>query len=127
MNAPRDTGGRFRAGATGNPQGRPRKDRSFDSSVLKAANETVTVTEQGKRKRKAKIAVAAAQVFNMAASGNLPAAKMGFDLLNKAEERSEANTLRAPVMTKLDHEIAARVVARIADIISGGHHAEPQA
>lgn len=119
--AGRDRAGRFRPGAPSpNPRGRPRKARGVDTAMLDALSEKVTVTEQGRRKRKSKLDITAAQIANKGAGGDLRAAKMALDQARKAEERAEAATVRAPVMTEADHEIAARVIARIKRIISEG-------
>lgn len=118
----RDNAGRFRPGAPSpNPKGRPRKAKGVDAAVLGALSEKVTVTEQGKRKRKSKLEVATTQIANQSASGDLRAAKMALDQARKAEERAEAHATRAPAMTETDREIAARVVARIATILSKGN------
>ena len=115
----RDNAGRFRPGAPSpNPKGRPRKAKGVDAAVLGALAEKVTVTEQGKRKRKSKLEVTTAQIANQSASGDLRAAKMALDQARKAEERAEAQITRAPVMTETDREIAARVIAHLATILS---------
>lgn len=124
----RDDDGRFRPGAPSpNPQGRPKKARGVDAAMLGALSEKVTVTEQGRRKRKSKLDITAAQIANKGASGDLRAAKMAFDQVRQAEKNAEAATIRAPIMTEGDHEIAARVIARLRQIIlegtSHGHSA----
>lgn len=45
---------------------------------------------------------------------------MVFDQARKAEERAEAEAVRAPAMTDADHEIAARVIARLTMLIAEG-------
>ena len=121
IGANRDGAGRFRPGAPSpNPKGRPKKARGVDAAVLGALSEKVTVTEQGRRKRKSKLDITAAQIANMGAGGNLSAAKMALDQARKSEERAEAETIRAPIMTESDHEIAARVIAHLKQIISEG-------
>lgn len=113
--------GRFRPGAPSpNPKGRPRKGHGVDAAVTRALSEKVIVSEQGKRKRKSKLDVTAAQIANKGAAGDLRAAKLALDQARKAEERAEAEADRAPVMTASDHEIAARVIARLTKIISQG-------
>jgi len=117
----RDTAGRFRPGAPSpNPKGRPRKVRGVDSAMLNALAEKVLVTEQGRRKRKTKLDITATQIANKSAGGDLRAARMALNEARKAEERAEAATVRAPAMTEADHEIAARVIARIRRIIAEG-------
>ena len=114
----RDSNGRFVAGGPSpNHNGRPRKLTSVDAAVLNALSEKVAVTEQGKRKRKAKLEVTAAQIANKAAGGDLRAAKMALEQARKAEERAAQQSTTTPVMTETDHEIAARVVARLTTLI----------
>lgn len=129
MGSDRDTAGRFRPGAPSpNPKGRPRKAKGVDAAMLGALSEKVTVTEQGRRKRKSKLDITAAQIANKGAGGDLRAAKMALEQARKAEERAEAATVRAPVMTEADHEIAARVIARLTQIIrEGDAHDNPDA
>jgi hypothetical protein len=91
--------------------------------MLGALSEKIIVTEQGQRKRKSKLDVTAAQIANKSAGGDLRAAKMAIDQARKAEERAETDAIRAPIMTQADHEIAARVIARLELIISArGSH-----
>ena len=120
MKSDRDNAGRFRAGQTGNPLGRPKAPRGVDASAVKAFSEKVTVTEQGKRKRKSKLDISFAQIANKGASGDLRAIRLGIDQVRKAEERAEAEAVRAPIMTEADREIVARVIARLKQIISEG-------
>lgn len=118
----RDNAGRFRPGGPSpNPKGRPRKAKGVDAAVLGALDAKVMVTEQGKRKRKTKLEVTAAQIANQSVSGDLRAAKMALEQARKAEERAEAQTTRTPVMTQSDHEIAARVIARLVPLIREGN------
>jgi hypothetical protein len=125
MSSERDNAGRFRTGQTGNSKGRPRKDSSVDAVVTRAGQEKVVVIENGRRQRRTKLEVNTTQIFNQGAAGDQRAAKMTIDLTRKAEERAEEVTARAPVMTQSDHEIVARVIARLTQIIGeGGNHDE---
>ena len=129
MAGSRDNGGRFRPGVPSpNPNGRPRKARGVDAAMLGALSEKVTVTEQGQRKRRSKLDITATQIANKGAGGDLRAAKMALDQARKAEERAEADTVRAPIMTEADHAIAARVIARLKLILAtGGSDDAPEA
>jgi hypothetical protein len=129
MAGDRDNGGRFRPGVPSpNPNGRPRKARGVDAAMLGALSEKVTVTEQGQRKRRSKLDITATQIANKGAGGDLRAAKMALDQARKAEERAEADTVRAPIMTEADHAIAARVIARLKLILAtGGSDDAPEA
>ena len=125
MSGARDTAGRFRAGQTGNANGRPKKETSLDTILKRAANEKVAVTEKGQRKKKTKLEVAATQLMNQGAGGDQRAIKMTFDHVRKMEERDASAVARAPVMTRSDHEIAALLVERIRRaLIKGGSHGE---
>jgi hypothetical protein len=120
MNGERDLAGRFRPGQSGNPRGRPKTRHGVDAAVTKALQEKVMVTEQGRRQRKPKLDVTATQIANKGAGGDLKAAKLALDLARKAEERAEVEASRAPAMTQSDHEIAARIIARLTRIIREG-------
>lgn len=126
MTDERDQAGRFRSGQSGNPRGRPKTRHGVDAAVTKALQEKVTVTEQGRRRRKPKLDVTATQVVNKGAGGDLRAAKLTFDLARKAEERAEVEASRAPAMTQSDHEIAARVIAQLKQIIREGESEDAQ-
>ena len=117
----RDNGGRFRAGAPSpNPKGRPKKARGVDAAFLNALAQKVVMTEQGQRKRKSKLDITAAQIANKSAGGDLRAAKMALDQVRKAEDRAEAGSERAPIMTEVDRMIAARVIDRLKRLILEG-------
>ena len=121
MTASRDRAGRFRAGTVSpNPAGRPRRATGVDAAVTRALSEKVTVTEQGRRKRKSKLDVTAAQLANKGAGGELRAVKLALDHARKAEERQAEQATRQPVMTESDQEIAARIIARLKQIITEG-------
>ena len=121
MSASRDGAGRFRAGtASPNPAGRPRREMGVDAAVTRALSEKVTVTEQGRRRCKSKLDITAAQLANKGAGGELRAVKLALDHARKAEERQAEQTTRQPVMTEPDHEIAARIIARLKQIITEG-------
>lgn len=87
----------------------------------------VTVTEQGKRKRKTKLAIAATQLANKGAGGDLRATKMVLDQARKSEERAQEKVVHVPVMLKPDDEIAAMVIARIAMTLAQGGSNGPAA
>lgn len=121
MSASRDTAGRFRPGMPSpNPKGRPRREASVDAAISRALAEKVTVTEQGQRRRKSKLDITATQLANKGAGGDLRAAKLSLDQARKAEERAREAAVRNPIMTETDHEIAARVIARLKQIIAEG-------
>jgi hypothetical protein len=123
MSGNRDQAGRFPAGRSGNPNGRPKKARGVDAAVTRAVQESVTVTERGHSRRRSKLEIAATQLANKGASGDARAIKLALDFARKAEENAEAAAARAPVQTRSDREIADRVIARLTLFIraQGGH------
>jgi replication-associated recombination protein RarA len=113
MSEPRKDNGRFSPGQTGNPKGRPRKDRSVGTAILDALNEEVTANENGQSRKITKMRATAKQLVNKGASGDLRATKMALDLAAKAEaERADAAPV-AVMLTETDREIVARFIARI--------------
>lgn len=129
MSIERDKGGRFRAGGKSpNPNGRPLKEEGVDAALKRAAKAKITVTEDGKRKRKSKLDVTAAQLANKGAAGDLRATKLMLEEARKAERNADAARARTPAMTQSDHEIAARVIARLKQfIIEGSNDDAPEA
>jgi hypothetical protein len=112
--------GRFTTGRSGNPKGRPRKSQTVDHAILKAMGETVTINQGGRRRRRTKVDVAATQLANKSAAGDLRATKMTFDYAQKAHDRKDEGSGRAAPMTASDLEIAERVIARMRRIVEAG-------
>lgn len=109
--------GRFLPTKSGNPRGRPRKPRTADDAILGAVHQAITVTEEGRRRRRTKLEVAAAQIANQGASGNLNAGKTTFDLVRRAEERQMQASGTSKELSLSDREIADRFVARLRRMI----------
>src|SRR5207244_944813 len=91
-----------------------------DAAITRALSEKITVVEQGRRTRKSKLDVTATQLANKGAGGDMRATKLALEQVRKAEERAQAQATREPVMIESDHEIAARVIARLKQIITEG-------
>ena len=74
-------GTQFKPGQSGNPKGRPKKRQSLKESIEKAARKLVTITANGKQQKMTTLEAAAMQVFNKAASGDIKAQILVFNLL----------------------------------------------
>lgn len=75
----------FKPGQSGNPGGRPKKERSLPKLVNEALDEMVTVTEQGTAIKLSKRQLIAKQLVNSAAGGDLRALDRLVNLISKAE------------------------------------------
>ncbi|KUO56878.1 MAG: hypothetical protein APF78_05810 [Sphingomonadales bacterium BRH_c3] len=117
---PRASNGRFPPGQTGNRNGRPRKDRSVSSAIMKAASATVTATENGRRRKIRKIDATAAQLANKGASGDIRAGKLLLDMAARAEaQQLSAAPVDVP-LTHNDQEIVERFLADYRKFIEEG-------
>ncbi|CAN5306931.1 hypothetical protein BH09PSE2_BH09PSE2_06180 [soil metagenome] len=104
--------GAFPKGVSGNPKGRPRKKRSVDDAVIATMHEKVPV--RGSRKRTTRLEVTTTRLANKGAEGDLRAAKLSIDYLQKAEERRAQAELKAPQeLTESDVAIVARLIGRL--------------
>ena len=104
--------GTFPPGTSGNPNGRRPKSRSVDDSLRKALQETVTVTENGRRKILAKLDVTTRQLANKSAAGDMRATKLALDMAQKAEERAQQKP-SSPTLSEADEQIVARFITRL--------------
>ena len=63
---------RFKPGESGNPRGRPKGSRNFDTAIEKELNARLAVTENGKRRTITKRQAVAKQLVHKAISGAQP-------------------------------------------------------
>jgi hypothetical protein len=77
---------RFRKGVSGNPNGRPRKERSLKNFVEAELDETVSLTENGRRVRLTKREVLAKKMVNDALTGDRKAQQALMRLVGGASE-----------------------------------------
>jgi hypothetical protein len=102
---PRDT--RFRTGQSGNPRGRPKRDRALSGLVARALAEKVEAKENGRRRRITKLEAAVTQLVNRAANGEQRATQFVFALLDGDQGRP------APLTAERPREGDALVVAEL--------------
>ena len=101
----RDT--RFRTGQSGNPRGRPKRDRALSGLVARALAERVEAKENGRRRRITKLEAAVKQLVNRAAGGDQRATQFVFALLDGDQGRP------APLTAERPREGDALVVAEL--------------
>ena len=112
MSDGREQNGRFARGNRANPNGRPRKSRSVNDTILREMKAPVTVTENNKRRKISKLEATAKQIANQGASGDYRAAKLTMDLALRAEGAREVTSAPLP-LTENDRAIAERFIARL--------------
>jgi hypothetical protein len=79
---------RFQKGRSGNPSGRPRGSPNFYTSLEKALQETIVVTEQGHLKRMTKLTLGATRLVTKAAGGDHKALVTCAAILRELEQRA---------------------------------------
>jgi Family of unknown function (DUF5681) len=79
---------RFQKGVSGNPSGRPKKPSDFDSALLREARSLVTINEKGRQIRVSKNDVLAKQLFKLAMTGNIPAARLLLAYRQNAQDKA---------------------------------------
>jgi hypothetical protein len=105
---------RFAKGQSGNPRGRPAGAKNFTTLLSEALNETVTVTENGKRRKVSKREAIIAQLVNRSAMADLRAIKLLFDIVRDLEHPTEAASPEAAASGEADHKVIEQLRARFA-------------
>jgi hypothetical protein len=77
----------FQKGRSGNPKGRPKRNKNIYDLVKKAFEERVTVKSPGRTHSMTKLEAALAQLANKAASGDIKALREAIRLREKLQEQ----------------------------------------
>lgn len=83
----------FKKGKSGNPKGRPKGVRNFETELKEVINSQVTITRDGKKQT---ISVKKAAVLKLAEkslSGNIPALRVLLDLSRTCDEKEIDNVV----------------------------------
>jgi hypothetical protein len=86
----------FKKGESGNPRGRPPGSRNLTTLLNDALNETVTITENGRRRRITKREAVIKQLVNKSASAEARSLKILLDLMLNLEARARSSAARPP-------------------------------
>ena len=80
---------RFQSGRSGNPKGRPKGSKNFNTLIAEELAQPVVLTENGRRKKMSKQQALAKQLTNRALSNDLKAAALVIDHARRSEESPE--------------------------------------
>ena len=103
---------RFKAGNSGNPNGRPKGSKNFSTLFAAELAQTVTLTENGKRKKMAKRQALAKQLVNRALSNDPKAAALVLDQIRRSEALGSPVQQADMNMTEEKFAAIARQVAK---------------
>jgi len=109
---PRGAG--FKKGQSGNPRGRPPGAKNLTTLLNDALNETVTITENGRRRKITKREAVIKQLVNKSASADARSLKILLDLMLNLEARARsAAAPTTPAVGPGDEEVLAQLKARL--------------
>jgi hypothetical protein len=106
---------RFGKGQSGNPKGRPKGSKNLSTLLDDALNESVVVSEHGKRKRITKRQAMLKQLVNKAASGNHRAIQLLLSEMRLVEGREQDSTA-SPLFDEADREVIRQLYQRFRSI-----------
>ena len=107
---PRHT--RFAKGQSGNPRGRPRGAKSFNTLLSDKQNEPVTVAENGGRRKLSKRRAIITQLVNRSVKADLRAIKMLFDIVRDIERQTEPISSETAAFSEADEKVLKQLRAR---------------
>ena len=105
----------FKKGQSGNPRGRPPGSKNLTTLLNDALNETVTVTENGRRRTITKREAVIKQLVNKSASTEARALKILLDLMLNLEARARSSSAApaTPAIGPDDEEVLAQLKERL--------------
>ena len=120
---PRDCG--FKKGQSGNPRGRPPSSKNLTILLNDALNETVAITENGRRRKITKREAVIKQLVNKSASSDPRSLKILLDLMLNLEAGARPSAAATiPAVGPGDEEILAQLKARLEGAIRNEMAAE---
>ena len=107
---PRHT--RFAKGQSGNPRGRPRGAKNFNTLLEEALDEPVTVTENGGRRKVSKLQAIVTQLVNRSATADFRAIKILLDKLRDIERETEPASPETAEFGEADQKVLEQIRSR---------------
>ena len=106
---PKET--RFVKGHSGNPHGRPKGKKNMATIIMAAANEMVTIQENGRTRQVTKFEAICKQTHNKAIAGDIGAIRLIMQLMPAAEAQlsREGTTV---LSDERDRQVLAQVLKR---------------
>ena len=115
----------FKKGQSGNPRGRPPGSKNLTTLLNDELNETVTVTENGRRRKITKREAVIKQLVNKSASAEARSLKILLDLMLNLEARARSSAAPiTPAVGPGDEEVLAQLKARLEGAIRDAMAAE---
>jgi hypothetical protein len=104
----------FKKGQSGNPRGRPPGSKNLTTLLNDTLNETVAITENGRRRKITKREAVIKQLVNKSASADARSLKILLDLMLNLEARARSSAAAtAPAVCPGDEEVLAQLKARL--------------
>jgi len=107
---PRET--RFVKGRSGNPRGRPRGAKSFNTLLSDKLDEPVTVAENGGRRKISKREAIVTQLVNRSAAADFRAIKILLDIVRDIERQTEPISSETAEFSEADERVLKQLRAR---------------
>ena len=115
----------FKKGQSGNPRGRPPGSKNLTTLLNDELNETVTMTENGRRRKITKREAVIKQLVNKSASAEARSLKILLDLMLNLEARARSSAApTTPAIGPSDEEVLAQLKARLEAAIRDENAAE---
>jgi hypothetical protein len=109
---------RFEKGQSGNPRGRPPGAKSLKALLSEALDQSVIVTENGKRRKVTKREAIITQLVNRSATADFRALKILFDIMRDLEAQTEPAPGETPAFSAADEKVLEQLRARFSDVKS---------
>ena len=107
-------------GQSGNPSGRPKGTKNLATILVKALNERVVVSENGRRRSMTKFEATVKQLVNKGASGDQKFIPLLLALVQVVEGRAETTASPVASLSEAERRIIGHIVERVSRTEQGG-------